>query len=246
MYYTKLRDFEDIFKEGIPILTYHKIKKFSFRRKLKGINISPNLFAKQMAELYQNNFRTISLSELVEYIKKNEIPKKTFVLTFDDGYKNILQILVVLEKYNFKATIFLVVNFIGKKNLWDKNIGLEQESLLEWKDIKELVKRGFSFGSHTLTHPYLTKISFDEMKKEIILSKKILEEKLNTSINFFCYPYGDFNDKIKEIVRKAGYLGACSIEYGVNNLSTDLFSLKRIMARHRVLKLKTIFGYEKT
>lgn len=246
MYYNKLSDFENLFKEGIPILTYHKIKKFSFRRKLKGINISPKLFEKQMRELHQNGFKTISLLELVECIKKQEIPKKTFVIIFDDGYKNILQILPVLEKYNFTATIFLVANFIGGKNLWDKKIGLEEENLLDWKDIKELIKRGFSFGSHTLTHPYLTKISFEDMEGEIVLSKKILEEKLEIPIDFFCYPYGDFNDNIKEIIKKAGYLGACSIEYGVNNLSTDLFSLKRIMARHRVLKLRTILGYEKT
>jgi peptidoglycan/xylan/chitin deacetylase (PgdA/CDA1 family) len=86
-----------------------------------------------------------------------------------------------------------------------------------------------SFASHTLTHPWLPELTSElQLKKEIFGSKKILEDKLGTKINIFCYPGGRFNAKIRQMVIDAGYKVAIATKMGSASGNRDLFALRRI------------------
>jgi peptidoglycan/xylan/chitin deacetylase (PgdA/CDA1 family) len=85
-----------------------------------------------------------------------------------------------------------------------------------------------TFGSHTLTHPYLTKSGPEKLRKEIFDSKKILENKLKRKVNAFSYPYGDFNYKARQLVIEAGYKLAVAADPGKEYPSDDIFALKRL------------------
>ena len=166
----------------------------------------------------RRNWHCLTLKELYyQYLfPQKNLDKKIFVITFDDGYRsNYLNALPLLKKYNLKATIFLIFNFIGKENY------------LNWNEIFEMQDYGIEFGSHTISHLKLTKISLPEAKKEIFNSKKFFENRLKREILSFCYPISDFNEKIIGLVKEAGYKLAvvtpCSPEF-----KESIFTLKRI------------------
>ncbi len=81
--------------------------------------------------------------------------------------------------------------------------------MLTWSEIREMRDSGLvSFGTHTVSHPILTKISEDDARQEIILSKETLEKQLNEKVKFMAYPNGrenDYNSATIDIVRESGY-----------------------------------------
>lgn len=216
-------------KRGIRILFYHSVNPY---RKYE-TNVIPEEFEKHIRYL-KGNFEVISLIEAIKRIKNKSISGKEVVITFDDGYRdNYLYAYPVLQKYGLPATIFLTVGYVGKNKVLPHDIGdnPEYNRILNWEDIKKMECSSIIFGSHTLNHVNLSKISFEKAKEEITLSYRILKENLKNSFIPFSYPYGtflDFNSEIKKIVKEAGYFCACSAIYGVNNERTDLFSLYRI------------------
>jgi peptidoglycan/xylan/chitin deacetylase (PgdA/CDA1 family) len=188
--------------------------------------VRPEEFQKQMDYLLKENYNVISLDELIISLKKKEISQKAVVLTFDDGFEdNYFNAFPVLKKYNFPATIFLSTGFIEKEIPNSAKIPLK---ILDWRQIKEMYNSGLvDFEPHTVNHPKLTQISLEEAKKEILDSKRIIEEKLNKKCKFFAYPYGRYTQEIIKILKESGFEGAVTIKEGLVSAGDDLFSLKR-------------------
>jgi len=200
--------------KDIPILMYHhiKVKPSNANQIESGLDVSPLNFEEQMAYLSTNGYTTIGLDELFKKPKG-----KYFVITFDDGYKDVLEnAKPILDRFGFRATVFLIVDYIGKTGY------------LDWSDIEILKRAGWSFGSHTLTHPDLLSLKKSEAERQIKQSKEALESKLQEPINFFSYPAGKFNQEIIEIVQSAGYKGAVTTKFGRENNSRDIYQLKRV------------------
>lgn len=211
---------------NIPILLYHKVKNFTSSTrpsaKENDFCISVDTFEKQMKYLKEKGYSSIDFYDLTR------LNSRSFIITFDDGYEDIyLNAYPILKKYGFTATIFLVADYIGKTNIWD-NTG---EKLLTESQINELLQNSFSIGSHTLTHPHLTKENEKECLRQIAYSKIILEDRFNVEIKTFSYPYNEFNDKIKEIVEKAGYGFACAISTKSKSVLEDKFAIRRIYVK---------------
>lgn len=98
---------------------------------------------------------------------------------------------------------------------------------LSWDEVREMSNAGISFGAHTMTHPFLTRISHERARKEIYLSRKIIEEQTGKPVRAFAYPAGDFDIHTQKMVEQAGYFGAVSIIPGYNNSKTDRYALRR-------------------
>lgn len=206
-------------KYNVPILMYHSINPAS-NPYMELLIVSPKIFERQMRFLKEHNYNVISLNEVAAMIKnKKKIPPKTIAITFDDGYKdNYIYAFPILKKYNLPATIFIIVNEVGRPDR------------LSWDDIATMQACGLiTFGSHTLTHPYLPDTGLERViEKELRDSKKILEEKLGEKVDIFCYPGGRFNPKIKEATIAAGYQAAVATKPGKGFVNDDLFALKRL------------------
>jgi len=120
---------------------------------------------------------------------------------------------------------------------------------LSWDEIRDISTNSISFGAHTVSHPNLASISVDQAKREVVESKYRIEVETDRSVNCFAYPYGGlvhFNERIKTMLREAGFICACSTIYGRQNLNDDLYQLRRIPIFHyhnmSVFKAK-VFGF---
>jgi len=177
----------------VPVLLYHSINENMDNNEIDILE-----FEKQILYLKNNNYDSISISQ-IEPNNKNQI-----ILTFDDGYKDIISlVLPILKKYNFKAICFIVSNHIGKYNLWDANKNnFKKKELLNKSDLVEWLNNGMMIGSHSHNHLDLTKLDNQALEEEILTSKKILEDTFSTSITDFCYPFGKTNFNSYNVVKK--------------------------------------------
>lgn len=153
---------------------------------------------------------------------------RRIILTFDDAYDDFLSdAFPVLERFGFKATVFVVVDLIGRTNEWDESEGFPRRRLLSPNQIRELHSKGINFGSHTLTHPLLTNLSDRELENEVCDSKRKLEDLLGAEVSCFAYPYGAVDMRVRGAVARAGYKVALTADDGLNGWE-DPLSLKRV------------------
>lgn len=200
----------------IPILMYHYVRTVTDPTDTIGIGLSvtPAQFAAQMQYLADAGYTTLTMGE-VRAILAGELalPERPIALTFDDGYRDFYTAAwPVLKRHNFKATNYVIADFIG----WD--------AYLTWPMIKELDASGLvEIGSHTRTHGDLRGMTKERRWNEIAGSKAILEEGLGRPVTAFCYPAGKYNPEVVAAVRQAGYLTATTVEYGTRqNLEWNL------------------------
>lgn len=215
--------------DRVPILLYHSIIRSSeycdiCTGTVKIFSISEDRFEEQMKYLYQQGYKTISPDELLDCLdKKILLPSKPVMLTFDDGcLSNYTIAYPILKKLGFAAIFFITTNWVGQSNR------------LTWENIKEMNSGGMKFGSHGVTHRYLSELNSDQITFELEHSKKILEEKIGTQINFLSIPGGHYSNKVKEIAKKVGYLAVCTSLWGTSEAKTCLFSLKRLGVKNNI------------
>lgn len=113
--------------------------------------------------------------------------------SWDDGNKLDLKLIELLNKYGLKGTFY-----VAKEH---------SRGSLSSREIKELGQIQ-EIGAHTLSHPHLTSLSEEKASEEIVGSKEYLENILGETVKIFCYPSGEFNEKIKSLAKAAGFLGA--------------------------------------
>jgi peptidoglycan/xylan/chitin deacetylase (PgdA/CDA1 family) len=116
----------------------------------------------------------------------------------------------------------------------------DNEVFLSWQEIREMSSNKITFGSHTLTHPYLPILTPDEAQWEINYSKKRIEEKLKQRITTFSYPFGGYNRRIMEIVQSSGYLCAVTTIPKAISQKTNPYELGRFSAAENFDKFKLV------
>ncbi|MBK8575606.1 MAG: polysaccharide deacetylase family protein [Elusimicrobia bacterium] len=220
---------------GLPILMYHKVGQPPAGSTLKKLWVSVEVFRWQMAYLKRHGYTPLTLRGVAERVAEGRsLPDNGIVLTFDDGYRNNLEnALPVLREFGFPATIYIVVNAVGRDNFWHDPSSETRLPMLSWEEVAILRDAGWDIGSHTLTHCRLTRLPLSEAEKEIVESRRILEEKLGMAPVSFAHPYGDGADNgdIRRLIQKAGYATACSVHRGKADVSGSPYCLKRIFVR---------------
>jgi peptidoglycan/xylan/chitin deacetylase (PgdA/CDA1 family) len=200
-------------KEKILIvLMYHNIAHYK-----RNNTITPEDFEEGLLYLINKGFRNYSLDSLIG--NNFNFSDNGFLITIDDGEKDVVRYgLPILKKYNLKATLFISPKLIGKsygfswKKIPKSIITFEEIEkykghkieLMGERDIKMWLEEGLELGSHSLRHIDLSSISLDValLEEEILVSKEILESSFNVKINSFCYPFGSFNNIVKDVVKK--------------------------------------------
>ena len=198
----------------VLVLNYHKVANMHH-----SLAIRPADFEEQLLYLKKAGYQTITPAELAANIENGTpLPEKPLLITFDDGYEdNYQNAYPLLKKYGFKATIFVVTGFM------DKN-----PQYLTWKQAKELEANGISIESHTVTHRSMTELNYEQLKKELVDSKKDIEDHLQKKVLFIAYPTGTYNLQIAEMVKEAGYTGAFTIKYGNVDSGSNIYAMERM------------------
>jgi len=213
---------------GINVLAYHWVDPDPGHR-LRQWGVTPEEFEAQMTALDEGGYKVLSLDEVFQVVRGERVsPPKAVALTFDDGYRGLLDHAVpVLERFGFRAAFFLVSDRVGETNAWDARHGDAPRALMSWDEAAGLVARGMEIGAHSRTHPFLPDLPDRALEDEVRRSKKTIEDRLGQSVRFFAYPHGLFDERCRRSVRAAGYAGACSSEPGGNGRETDPFALRR-------------------
>jgi len=221
----------------LPVIMYHSISPAPVKGDL--LAVSAGTFERQMRFLKEHRYNVIRVEDLNDYAGgRKKIPPRAVAVTFDDGFKdNYTNAFPVLRKYNIPATVFIIVSKVGEPDR------------LSWDQIREMQASGLiTFGSHTLTHQLLCGIKSDaDLEREIAGSKADMEEKLGRKVSLFCYPCGNFDDRVKEIVRESGYESAVAVNPGAWARDNDIWAFKRLRisenARNMFVFRVEISGY---
>ncbi|OFV99710.1 MAG: hypothetical protein A3F68_02265 [Acidobacteria bacterium RIFCSPLOWO2_12_FULL_54_10] len=202
----------EIVRCRVPVLNFHSIASPP-RPDMNHYHLSPHRFRRFLDWLRIAHYQTILPGDWMN----GNVPDRNVVLTFDDGYEDFLsEAFPLLSEFKMKATVFVVAGRLGQSNQWVEPLGHPVRRLLSKEQIRLLHRHGVQFGSHTMTHPYLTKASDDVLRREVTDSKRLLEDLLGVEISCFAYPYGDLNERVRAAVAEAGFRVAMSTQEGIN------------------------------
>ena len=103
--------------------------------------------------------------------------------------------------------------------------------MLNWDEVRQMKNHKISFGAHTVTHPVLSRLTGARLRDEITRSKNTIEQKIQTEVRHFAYPFGrpiHFSDEAKHVIEQSGFKTAVTTVYGFNKPGDDPFALKRL------------------
>lgn len=203
---------------SVTVLNYHKVDSMHI-----SLSVLPSDFAWQMQYLADHNYHTISPDEFYDSMAgKGTLPENPILITFDDGYAdNYKNAYPILKKHNFKAAIFVVTGFLGKK-----------KNYLTWDECREMEQNGISIEAHTVDHKSMTDLTDEQIRRELVDSKKQAEEELGHPVEFMAYPAGACNLHIAQLVKEAGYKAAFTIRYGNADRESNIYAIERVPIFH--------------
>lgn len=199
---------------GIPILYYHSVRPSADNE----VIITPKKLKSELQYLKDEGYTTLTISELHDYLLNNSpIPKKSIIITFDDGYMdNYYNAFPILKELGMKATIFCVTS------------KLDGSYYLSVDAIKEMSDYGIDIQSHTVTHPKLDSLTYDKQLAELKESKNILESITGKAVTSIAYPFGNFNDDTIKAAKAAGYSLGFTTNRGLADRKDDSLKIDRI------------------
>ncbi|MBV8085781.1 MAG: polysaccharide deacetylase family protein [Chloroflexi bacterium] len=206
----------------VPILMYHYIRTLPPNTPDKlgyGLSIAPPLFEQQLAYLAGAGYVSVTMAEVSDRIANPAapLPPKPIVLSFDDGYADFYTAAwPLLQKYHFSATVYLVVDFLGRPGY------------MSWQQAQELKDAGVEIGAHTLDHVDLAKQQPAQAQRQINDSGTILRQRLGASVTTFAYPSGSFTAATVKLVGQDGFRSAVTTNFGDKHTAADLLTLTRV------------------
>ena len=200
------------------ILCYHSIDHDTWRY---GVDLAS--FKKQLAYL-ETHYTFISVHDLEKQRTTPNDERPSVLLTFDDGYKDIVQLKNLFIDHKISPLLFV----LSDREKANRHELATDQPFLSTKEIIRLIDAGWDIGSHSKTHADLTTLSVTDMTDEIIQSKISLEKELHIPINYFAYPRGKYNKDILRIARSAGYAMCFTMDDGALSKSTDTRLIPRI------------------
>ena len=208
---------------------------------------------------YLNNFgEFISLSDAVRLLKSGApVDGQYFCITFDDGFKNnFTNALPILFEKKIPATFFVVTDFLDRsperskryfENFFDH--GKVVMEFMSWDDCRKIIEAGMEIGSHTASHARLVNLETVQVKNELYLSKKLIEENLTIECQHFCAPFGqpehDFNpNRDPMLVKDAGYISMATTLRGAMVECGNVFQISRdhVLANWGLSQIRYFFG----
>jgi peptidoglycan/xylan/chitin deacetylase (PgdA/CDA1 family) len=224
--------YRDNFLYAYPILKKYKIPATIFLA-TDYINTNKLLWYDKLAWIFYKAASFLENNSMIQYGISETIFQKLKLFLSSNLFekerilKSVASILKNYSDQDQKETINGLIEIcnIGK---WPDE---KKRPMLSWKEVISMSKQNISFGSHTKSHPVLSRLSSDEARQEIIESKNTIEEKIQKPVTLFSYPYGksnDYSENVVNILREEGFEFACTAERGSEKIPiNNEFQLKR-------------------
>ena len=206
----------------VPILVYHSIARHHAGQVAEErlLEVSDSVFALQMHYMIDHGYHVIPLASLVDALERRDtVPKRSVVLTFDDGWANQYRnAFPILRQLRLTATFFVYTSPIG--------VG---SRFMTWDQLSDLQAAGMTIGSHSWTHLTLTD-AHKWVRDELVTSRDDIARHLGRAPEFFAYPSGAWDAQVVAAVRAAGYRAARGSSGGIWNGPADLSHLRSVLA----------------
>lgn len=201
------------------ILMYHMVNRQKPKARFNKLRVDPAEFERQLRWLRDGGWKFVFMSEI-----EHSTERKTVALTFDDGYRdNYLLADPLLKQYGAKATLYLVVDrhdrdwSQSKKEHHSDGELMDEPKLLD-DDVANMLNSGrWELGAHTLTHANLVLMGPEQRKNEIHESRRLLQDRFQTVVQSFAYPFGIFEKEDVAYVDSAGFRTAVTTMQGISN-----------------------------
>lgn len=206
----------------LPILMYHYVEPWPGVTDVlrQGLTVRPEDFQAQMDYLHEHGYVTVSLYDLIDALALGKpLPERAVVLTFDDGYRTLLDFAVpIMEPYGYTGTVFVITQLMDE--------GFAQ--YLTWPQAEALYAQGWKIEPHTKTHADLKGRGRDFQLYQMLGSLQTVEAHLGVTPRFLAYPSGHYDDLTLELAAEMNLWGAVTVEAGRVHTYADRFTLARV------------------
>ncbi|MEW6715765.1 MAG: polysaccharide deacetylase family protein [Nitrospirota bacterium] len=231
---------------SIPVVMYHHILPMG-----GGVAVTPEIFKDHLVALQRNGWKTLSGKEFLHLLHSGNIPRKTVLLTFDDGFAdNYVYAYPILKRYRMKALLFVATSFIENADIkrtefvplphreaWELACSERRsEVMCTWNELREMEESGiFDIQSHGHSHnipQYINENKLAEIKEDLSAGKKMIEEMLSKDVLHLAWPKGKYDDKAIEIAAGLGFRALYTTDRGHNTQENSMM-LHRLPAKNK-------------
>lgn len=215
---------------GVPALLFHHVGPFQPGTH-RSLTLRPERFERFMRLLGDRGYTGISSGAWAAWRRGDAaLPERPILLTFDDGYTDLAEhALPVLRRLGWGSTVFVASSTVGGRSAWDEPEAAAHR-ILSAGEIRNWAARGVEFGAHGASHCDLTRVDAQRLGEEVLGGRDALVELLGGPVTAFAYPYGSYNDEVRELVASS-FEVAFGIEEGLNDGETDRARLRRTMVQ---------------
>ncbi|MGQ9517406.1 MAG: polysaccharide deacetylase family protein [Anaerolineae bacterium] len=204
----------------LPILMYHRLVELpaDAGASTREWTTAPANFRAHIQFLIHHGYHVVPLEALLDYLEHHTpLPPHPAAITFDDGYRDFVEVAwPALREAGMPATVFLIPSHMG------------YGAFLTWEQVAALAKEGVTFGSHTLAHVRLKGLEAEELRRQLLNSRTVLEERLGVSVSVVSYPYGAWDSQVVQAAEEAGYRAGVTINPSRYQRRSGIFTLSRL------------------
>jgi peptidoglycan/xylan/chitin deacetylase (PgdA/CDA1 family) len=184
-------------------LTYHGVGRLPLREDPMALLVTPDRLRRQIRLLRRRGYTLVTFGELVRNVTDGQGAGRA-ALTFDDGFADNLHVLApILEEMSAPATVFIISGWVGKWRPRPPAL-----PVLTADEVRRLHAAGVEIGGHTVTHPDLTTLPYEQARRELADARAALEELIDAPVTSAAYPFGRATDETVRACAAAGFEAA--------------------------------------
>jgi peptidoglycan/xylan/chitin deacetylase (PgdA/CDA1 family) len=186
---------------SLAILGFHKVGVPPPESWETWYNVPEATFLGFLQYLKENRWQVLDFAAFLRGLAAPaSLPERAALLTFDDGYRTIVECAMPrLREFGYPGVLFVPTDFIGGFNEFDANTRWPREAICGWDELRELERGVISVQSHGASHWAFSELDIGEVETELAQSRAVLEDGLGKPVEVFSYPYGDRGANVEAV-----------------------------------------------